>query len=169
MRRNTHNWTYITISPHDTNYHCGASIIFPLLCYFCLNAVGPFCTHVSFCCPKPSAEKQTGNFDGAQSDTQVRLYQYNSNNMQQLQETVVMQTHFIHISPLNYYFDVLNMCCVSFYIVAWETKSFNKRKFVSLIESDKLWKKKGWEDNLRIWAQNIPSTVKLGTFCCSVI
>jgi len=48
---------FVLWTPLDTIYHCGSSILFCLLCYFCLNKIGPFCIHVSSICPTAKGRK----------------------------------------------------------------------------------------------------------------
>jgi len=44
------------------------------------------------------------------------LYQDSSNNMQQLQGAIILETNFIHIYVLKYIFLSLNILCISLYI-----------------------------------------------------
>jgi len=46
------------------------------------------------------------------------LYQDNSSNMQQLQETIILETNFIHIYVLKYTFLSPNILCIALYITA---------------------------------------------------
>jgi len=62
-------------------------------------------------------EKQSGNVASAQNGCARPLYQDNSNNMYQMQGTIILETNFIHIYVLNYIF-VLNILCISLYIIA---------------------------------------------------
>jgi len=45
-------------------------------------------------------------------------YHDNSNKVQQLQGTIILETNFIHIYVLKYIFLSLNILSISFYIIA---------------------------------------------------
>jgi len=53
------------------------------------------------------------------------LYQDNSNNMRQLEGTIILETNFIHIYVLNYIFLFSNIVCISLYMFMQGTNLLN--------------------------------------------
>jgi len=63
------------------------------------------------------------------------LYQDNSNKMQQLQGTIILETYLIHIYVLKYIFLSSNILSISFHITAWKMRNLNKSNVLTTIES----------------------------------
>ena len=63
------------------------------------------------------------------------LYQDNSNKMQQLHGTIILETSFIHIYILNFIFLSWNILIISVYITAWKIRNLNKSNVLTTPES----------------------------------
>jgi hypothetical protein len=81
------------------NYHYAASVLF-LLCFLHPNPTGPVCTHVGSIC-STAKDRRLEMLPVLRIGMQGLPYQDNSNNMQQMQGTIKIQTNFIHNVVLN--------------------------------------------------------------------
>jgi hypothetical protein len=61
------------------------------------------------------------------------LHQDNANKMWQLQETITLETKFIHIYVLKHIFLSSNISCIALYIIAQRFKNLNKSNVLTLI------------------------------------
>ena len=97
---------------------------------------------------------------------QGQLYQDKSNNMRQLQGTIILETNFIHIYVLNYILLSSNILCISLYTISWKMKNLNKNNVLTSVASiNRNSEKKKVEKMIyKIWVQNVPSSVKEGNF-----
>jgi hypothetical protein len=114
-------------------------------------------------------EKQTGNVASAQNSVQGPLCQDNSNNMWQLQGTVILGTNCLHIYVLKYIFLSSKILCISLYIIAWKVRNLNKSNVLTTTECFN-WTLKKKVDNiiLKISVQYL-QFCKSRKFFCSII
>jgi hypothetical protein len=100
------------------------------------------------------------------------LYQGSSNIMWHLQQKFILETNFPHIYVLNHIFLPSNILCISFCTTACKikTKRINTIFWLQLSLLIELFLKKVEKIILKIWLQNVPSSVKVESFFfCSVI
>ena len=101
-------------------------------------------------------------------DVQGPLYKDNSNKMQQLQGTIILETNFIHIYVLKYIFLSSNIWSISLYIIPWKIRNLNKSKFwLQLSLLIKPWKKSR-ENSSKNMGKICAQFHKSRKFCCSV-
>jgi hypothetical protein len=66
---------------------------------------------------------------------------------------------------VKYIFLSSNILSISLYIIEEKLKNLNKSTVLTSIESiNRTMKKKYCENNIKIWVQNVPSSVKGGSF-----
>jgi hypothetical protein len=93
------------------------------------------------------------------------FFSYNSNNLRQLQRTIILEANFVHIYVLNYICLSSNILSISLYVIEWKMRNLNESNVLTTIESINRTLKKNVEKIiLKIWVQNVPSSVKVGKF-----
>jgi hypothetical protein len=97
-------------------------------------------------------------------DVQEPLYQDTSNNMWQLQGTILVDINLFDIYVLYYISLPSNILSISLYIIAWKLKNLNKSTILTLLESVNQIIKKVAIIILKIWVQNAPSSIKVGSY-----
>jgi hypothetical protein len=93
------------------------------------------------------------------------FYYDNSNKMQQLQGTIILETNFIHVYVLQYIFLSSNILSISLYIIAWKMRNMNKNNVLTTVESINQTLIKNVEKLiLKMWVQYVPSFIRVGSF-----
>jgi hypothetical protein len=88
------------------------------------------------------------------------LYQDNSNNMWQFQETITLKTNFIHTYVLNHILLSSNILCISLNINAQKIEILNKSNILTSIESVNRTLNKNAEKIMwKMWVQYVSSSV----------
>jgi hypothetical protein len=76
------------------------------------------------------------------------LHQENSNNVRQLQGSILAETSFFDIYVLNFIFLSSNILSISLYIIAWKLKNLKKAPFWSTQSINRIMKK-CWDNNFK--------------------
>jgi hypothetical protein len=80
-------------------------------------------------------EKQTGNVAIAQNRCARATLPRNSDNIWQLQGTILALTNLFDIYVLNYIFLFSNVLSISLYKISWKLKNVNKSTVLTSLES----------------------------------
>jgi hypothetical protein len=101
---------------------------------------------------------------------QGSLYRDNSNNMQQLQGTFLVETNFFDIYVTNYIFLSSNILSISLYITAWKLKNLNKSTILtSTVSINWIMKKKCCDNNFKNMGTKCTQFCRSRKFFCSII